>query len=258
MSPDFYLDEFAAQDATALRIVIAVYFVIWLIAMAYSIMVYIFQSLGFYTIANRRGIHHPWLAWLPIGNMWILGSIADQYQYVAKGQVKNRRKTLIGLMIALYVILFVMLGGLIALMVAGIGSEFDMGITDSAMAVPLIIIAVSYVALLVVAIVATVYQYICLYDLFYSCNPNNAVAFLVLGIFFGFLLPYFIFACRKKDLGMPPRRVQVPVAPWQPAPAPAQPVWQNAVAPQMPAAEETEAKPAVEENPAEDEKPAEE
>lgn len=231
MSPDFGFEGFTAMEGPAVGIFIAVYLIVLLFASGYSILVYILQSLGFYTIANRRGIHHPWLAWLPVANMWILGSIADQYRYVAKGQVKNRRKTLVGLMIALYVLLFVFLGATIALLITGIGSEFDMAVTDSAMAVPLIILAVAYVAMMVIAIVTTVYQYISLYDLFSSCNPNNAVAFLVLSIFFNFLLPYFVFACRKKDLGMPPRKVQVPVAPWQPAPEP--PVWQNAVAPQL-------------------------
>ena len=266
MYPDpytfFEFPEIAAQDTGFLSVFLVVYLIAMLFAMGYSILVYILQSLGFYTIANRRGIHHPWMAWLPIVNMWILGSIADQYRYVAKGQVKSRRKTLVGLMIALYVLLFVMLGSMIALLITGIGSEFDMAISDAGMAVPLIIFAVSYVAMMVVAIVTTVYQYICLYDLFCSCNPNNAVAFLVLSIFFNFLLPYFVFACRKKDLGMPPRKIQVPVAPWQPAPAPAQPVWQNAVAPQPvspvvePVAEQEpetqEVQPVEEEHPAEE------
>lgn len=230
MSADFYdFFDFGGMDATGLGIFFAVYFVMWLIAMGYSIMVYIFHALGLYTIANRRGIHHPWLAWLPVGDVWILGSIADQYRYVAKGQVKSRRKTLVGLIIAMFVLLFVMMGGIIALVITGVSSEFDMSVSDSSMIVPMVVLIVSYVAVMVVAVVATVYQYISYYDLFYSCNPNNAVAFLVLSIFFNFLLPYFVFACRKKDLGMPPRRVQVPMAPWQPAPAPAQPVWQNAV-----------------------------
>lgn len=234
-------------DASAMGVFFAVYLIVWLFAMGYSIFVYILQALGFYTIANRRGIHHPWMAWLPVANMWILGSIADQYRYVAKGQVKSRRKTLVGLMIALYALLFVILGAAVALIITGVGSEFDPAISESAMIVPGIIMAVAYVALMVIAIVVTVYQYISLYDLFSSCNPNNAVTFLVLSIFFNFLLPYFVFACRKKDLGMPPRKVQVPVAPWQPAAEPAQPTWQSAVQIPEESAVEAPAEPAAEE-----------
>ena len=39
----------------------------------YAIAAYIMGSLGHYTIAQRRGIKHPWLAWIPFGNLWILG-----------------------------------------------------------------------------------------------------------------------------------------------------------------------------------------
>ena len=45
-----------------------------------QIAVYVFTSLALYTIAKRRGINHPWLSWIPVANVWILGSIADQYR----------------------------------------------------------------------------------------------------------------------------------------------------------------------------------
>lgn len=38
------------------------------ITMAISLVFYIFESLGLYTIAKRRGIRHPWLSWVPLGN----------------------------------------------------------------------------------------------------------------------------------------------------------------------------------------------
>ena len=39
-----------------------------------------------------------------------------------------------------------------------------------------------------------------------SCNPGNSVAFLVLSAVFPFLASFFLFADRKKERGMPPRR----------------------------------------------------
>ena len=65
-----------------------------------SILAYILQALALYTIAKRRGIRKPWLAWIPFGNSWILGSLSDQYHYVTKRTIKNRRKLLLGLEIA--------------------------------------------------------------------------------------------------------------------------------------------------------------
>ena len=70
-----------------------------------------------------------------------------------------------------------------------------------------VLLVIGFVLLLaVLAIVNTVFMYMAYYDLFESCKPSQAVVFLILSIFFSFLLPFFVFACRKKDLGMPPRR----------------------------------------------------
>ena len=158
-------------------ILIFVAFAVILVAVA----LYVFQSIGLYTIAKRRGIENPWLAWLPVGYYWIAGSIADQYQYVVNGAVKNRRTILLVL-------------GIVDFVLSGAASEF---LTDSA-ALDLLVVGVGIAAL--------VFWQIALYDLYTSCNPRNNVLFLVLGIIFPFLPAFFIFASRKKELGMPPRR----------------------------------------------------
>ena len=67
-------------------------------------------------------------------------------------------------------------------------------------------------ALFIVAVVAAVFVYIAYYDYFVSCEPNNAVLYLVLSILIPVTLPFFIFFSRKKDDGMPPRRDAQPVA----------------------------------------------
>ena len=58
----------------------------------------------------------------------------------------------------------------------------------------------------VLAIVLVVFEYIALYDVFKSCEPSNAVAFLIISILFQIALPILLFVSRKKDLGMPPRK----------------------------------------------------
>ena len=60
------------------------------------------------------------------------------------------------------------------------------------------------------SIATLVFWYWSLYELYTSCKPKNNVLFLVLGILFGFLVPFFIFACRNKEEGMPPRRAPEP------------------------------------------------
>lgn len=196
---------------------LAIYLLIVLLSLVYSIVVYVLQSLGLYSIAKRRGIHNPWLAWIPVGNMWIVGSISDQYQYVVKKNVRNRRKTLLGLMIALYALFVLIYVFAFAFGFSAAGAAITQEL--SAMIAPFVLLLICYLALLVIAVIAAVYQYIALYDLFLSSRPNSATVFLVLGIFFNFLLPYFVFACRKKDEGMPAR--QTPAQPAEPQYIPA-------------------------------------
>ncbi len=187
-----------------LGLLLGIVVVVAIFALVLGIAFYVLQSLSTYTIAKRRGIHKPWLAWIPVGNMWILGSIADQYQYVAKGKVKNRRKVLIGLTIGMYVLMIpstVM--EIIAIVQTAMGQNTGlMGLSA--------LIMVCNLALCVVSVVAAVYQYIAVYDLFSSCQPSNNVLYLVLSIVFPVTLPVFLLVCRKKDEGMPPRKRVVP------------------------------------------------
>lgn len=190
--------------------VVAVFLVIWLVAcllsVVYSIAMYVLHSLGLYTVAQRRGIHRPWLSWVPVANMWILGSISDQYQYVSKGKVRSRRKLLLGLMIATYALLIVFWICYVAFMVQAVGSAFDGNFADAQILQSVLSMLGVCAVMFVVAILTTVFQYIAYYDLFQSSNPSNATVYLVLSILFSFLLPIFVFCCRKKDLGMPPKK----------------------------------------------------
>lgn len=211
MGEFYYPDEFfyesemlpGAMGAGILGAFVVIYGLVLLFAAVWSVAVYILHSLSLYTIAGRRGIRHNWLAWLPLGNLWIMGSISDQYRYVAKGEIKNRRKLLLGLSIGLVA---VYVGWVFSMMMSIILSE-GLGTGAAAAVVGAILGALALSAL---AIILTVFQYITYYDLFKSCDANNAVLYLVLSIIFPVTLPFFVFACRKKDQGMPPRKQPAP------------------------------------------------
>ena len=100
----------SAEDTVALSFLI-VYLIMMLFYSAFGILSYVLSSLGTYTIANRRGIKNAWLAWIPVGSSWILGSISDHYQ-AAKGKNKRKRVALLTLEIILYVVLFMVMGSL--------------------------------------------------------------------------------------------------------------------------------------------------
>ena len=192
---------------------------------ALSVATYVLTSWGFYTIAQRRGIDKPWLAWIPVANVWILGCISDQYRYVAKGENKSKRKVLIGLSIASAVCAIVFIVLLIIAMVDIAGMA--MGNMGSAAVASAALSSMGGAFLMLIPIAGisianTIVYYIALYDVYTSCDPKNSVVYLILSIFVSITAPFFVFFNRKKDFGMPPRRPD----PMQYMP-PQQPNWQN-------------------------------
>lgn len=216
---DFYYDVPMSDEvfANVFAILLGVLGVVLLV----GILFYVLQSLAVYTVAKRRGIKNPGLAWVPVANYWIMGCISDQYKYVVKGKVQNRRTVMLALQIAAVVLSI--LASVLELFLPALG----------------VILSVANYG---VAIASMVIWYMALYDLYSSCNPDNSVLFLVLSILLGVTMPFFMFACRNKDKGMPPRKpVQPAYQPtagvqWQPIPeAPAsEPAWQPAEPPKEP------------------------
>ena len=198
---------------------------------------YVLGAIGLYTIAKRRGIAHAWLAWIPVASAWVLGSISDQFRYVTKAQVKNKRTTLLVLnlvymivVVALIAVLMVNLVELVTMSMASMPNEDEL----MARALALVFQFLGFIGIaLLLTIFVAVFTYIALYDLYVSVNPSCAVMFLLLSIFFGVTQPFFIFFNRKNDDGMPPR-CDVPQEPVAYAeadyipvsPAPAEP-WEN-------------------------------
>lgn len=203
--------DLLAKDLHTVAVVLTIMFGGGLLSAAVGITLYIFQALGLYTVAMRRCIRHPWMAWLPVTDMWLLGSISDQYRYVACGQIRNRRKVLVGFCIALAILTLVTFGSYMTAVVKlivqipNIITMTPQKALSTVTATLLGVVGISIV-LWVLSVVAAVFRYVCVYDLYASCIPNYKVLFLVLSILFPVAMPILIFVCRNKDQGMPPRK----------------------------------------------------
>lgn len=227
--------HFGYQMSSEVAGLLTMYLIIWLFSLGLGIVTYVLSSLGVYTIAKRRELNHPWMAWVPVLNIWILGSISDQYQYVTQGKIRNKRKWLVGLYAA-YIVVVIAAYVVMLAFTAAMVSDTVGGVTRISDAVGLIIAFFSVWLVLVGFIIAmSVIRYIALYDLYKSCKPGNAVLFLVLSILVSMTEPFFIFACRKKDEGMPPRRPRPNACfPEQPDHQPENPVYQSQPAAEQP------------------------
>ncbi len=168
-----------------------------------NIAVYVFTALALYTIATRRGIRNAWLSWVPVANIWVLGSLSDQYRYVVKGQYKSKRKVLITLKLLsllLSIVTIVLLAAAVFRLAAqnpGLGGGLRILAT----------VAAPGLLLAALSIATAVLRWMALYDLYASCEPNSKTAYLVVSILLPITQPIFLFLCRDKDEGMPPRRM---------------------------------------------------
>lgn len=173
-------------------VVVLVYLGILLIC---AIISYILSGIALQTIAKRREIPNPWLAWVPYGNIWLSGKIADDYQQKIHG--KNTNKAM-----------FMLVGFIVVEVVNSIGG-FASTWTD--LTVPtenewyeLVVFIVAVLILLVqcgVTIAYNIYSGFVYYDIFRSCNPKRSLLYTLLGLFLG-LTPLFLLLVRKQDLGM--------------------------------------------------------
>ena len=185
-----------------------------------GIAAYVLTALALYTMAQRRGIKNAWLSWVPVINCWIIGSLSDQYRYVVKGEVKNKRKTLLILNIINWVLTAVLVIGIVVMAVMGIRSAMGPYCDDILGSVIGAVAGVAVLSLPIagISIALAVIRYMALYDIYTSCQPQNNVLFLVLSIIFRITEPFFLFLCRDKDEGMPPRKQEPvytpPQEPW--------------------------------------------
>ena len=187
-------------------------------SLLFSVACYVLTALAVSNIARRRCLRNPWLAWLPVVNCWLLGSLSDQYQYVVKGRDRSKRKVLLflSILMVVFTVTVAILAGVSAFSIFFSNGGGRMMRTVSG---PVLAILGMVLPLVCVWVAYTVIRFMALFDVYRSLDPNNAVLFLVLSIFFSVVEPFFLFFNRNKDDGMPPRKQSIP------EPEPVQQYW---------------------------------
>lgn len=214
---DYYEYNFTDADIEILAQLFGVIIGVLLVMLALWVVCYVFQSVSLYTVAKRRGIKNPWLAWLPVGYYWIAGSISDHYRHETRGEAG--RRGIVVLVLALASIVLSNLSGTAASSawvnaiesIAADDMEGVMNAMQGASTGGLLSLLESGVN-----IALFVFWHMCLFDLYNSCDPNRSVLYLILGVIFGVTIPFFLFACRKKDYGMIQKNPEPEQPAWQP------------------------------------------
>ena len=122
---------------------------------------YVLYSLGLFTMAKRRGIRCYGLAWVPVANLWILGSISDQYKYVTAGKNQKRRGILLALSIAMAVLAAALIGYVIQMLIGFAGGYSNMN-TDIQVMRAVGGMLIFWFLMLVVSVTLAVFEYIAL------------------------------------------------------------------------------------------------
>lgn len=186
------------EEALIVGLLFAVMY-IYLILFAIGIANYIITSISLHSIASRRNIPNPWMAWIPVASNWIIGSIVD-YHNDKKGIKNIWRKVLLCLSL-IYVIGFAMI--MVAIFIILFINVFNSA--DELSLYTIICIIAIYLLYFVVIVAAMAYQistYICLYKIFEELAPKKAIKYILLSVLVPLASAFCLLKCKDSLNGI--------------------------------------------------------
>lgn len=167
-----------------------------------GIAIYLLESISVYKMAKSAQIKNPWLAFIPVANDWVFGTLAEKYK--KKNGTKSARFGII-----LPVLEGIVLIETIALTIFTVisikeitGYALDAVNTSSEMApeqfMSLIPVIILYFALMAVAFAYAVVFFIALWRVYSSFDKSNATLYIVLSVIFTISVPIILFIIRNR------------------------------------------------------------
>ncbi len=162
---------------------------------------YIMNAVALSRLASRRGIKRPWLAWIPVGTDWIIGSIVDEYDE-RNGIKRKWRVVLLVLLILVLVCAGAYFVGYFYIVFTtfskiGVNAALGMSILKD-MIVGLIICYAALIVLVMVGTALNAVRTICFYKIFESTVPKRAVAYLLLMLIVPLAGSICLMLCKEK------------------------------------------------------------
>ena len=186
-------------------------------------------GIAYYSLANKRNISKPWIAWIPVAQMYIVGKTSDNINAKYNKETHHGRWTLTFTIV--YMVFSVIAIFFIATLLVSIISSIDLSSLDlisadfsseelnpellanersiitsffSGINIGLIITAsISAVIFVVTAIISMVFQMISCYSVYKEYSSKKASVYLVVTIIgliligSSILAPIFVFISRK-------------------------------------------------------------
>ena len=186
--------------------VVSFFFTFFVGAIAVSavigIAIYLLESISVYKMAKSAEIKNPWLAFIPVENDWVFGTLAEKYK--KKNGTKSARFGIIlpvleGIVlietIALTIFTVISVKEITGYALDAVNTSAEMAPEQFMSLIPVIIL---YFALMAVAIAYAVVFFIALWRVYYSFDKSNATLYIVLSIIFTISVPIILFIIRNR------------------------------------------------------------
>lgn len=167
-----------------------------------GIAIYLLESISVYKMAKSAEIKNPWLAFIPVANDWVFGTLAEKYK--KKNGTKSARFSIIlpvleGIVlietIALTIFTVISVKEITGYALDAVNTSAEMAPEQFMSLIPVIIL---YFALMAVAIAYAVVFFIALWRVYYSFDKSNATLYIVLSIIFTISVPIILFIIRNR------------------------------------------------------------
>ena len=186
--------------------VVSFFFTFFIGAIAVSavigIAIYLLESISVYKMAKSAEIKNPWLAFIPVANDWVFGTLAEKYK--KKNGTKSARFGIIlpvleGIVlietIALTIFTVISVKEITGYALDAVNTSAEMAPEQFMSLIPVIIL---YFALMAVAIAYAVVFFIALWRVYSSFDKSNATLYIVLSVIFTISVPIILFIIRNR------------------------------------------------------------
>lgn len=167
-----------------------------------GIAIYLLESISVYKMAKSAEIKNPWLAFIPVANDWVFGTLAEKYK--KKNGTKSARFGIIlpvleGIVfiesIALTIFTVISVKEITGYALDAVNTSAEMAPEQFMSLIPVIIL---YFALMAVAIAYAVVFFIALWRVYSSFDKSNATLYIVLSVVFTISVPIILFIIRNR------------------------------------------------------------
>lgn len=186
--------------------VVSFFFTFFIGAIAVSavigIAIYLLESISVYKMAKSAEIKNPWLAFIPVANDWVFGTLAEKYK--KKNGTKSARFGIIlpvleGIVlieaIALTIFTVISIKEIMGYALDAVNTSTEMVPEQFMSLIPVIIL---YFALMAVAFAYIIVFYVALWRIYSSFDKPNATLYIVLSVVFTISVPIILFIIRNR------------------------------------------------------------